>query len=284
MKEKELRDIEVELLLECIYRRYGHDFRHYARASLNRRVSSFLSRKNLAHISELIPRVLRDRDVFNDFLREMSITVTEMFRDPNFYVVLRKEVFPYLRTYPLIRIWHAGCATGEEVYSMAIALKEEGLYGRAQIYATDFNNESLDKAREGVYDLNSMKKYMASYNRSAPVGSFSDYYVANDTAAKMCDSLKEHITFANHNLVTDGIFGEMNVIVCRNVLIYFDRELQDRALRLFRESLIHRGYLCLGSKESIEFSAVAGDFEAVSKAERVFQLRGIPYDSSRERI
>ncbi|MBL7647868.1 MAG: protein-glutamate O-methyltransferase CheR [Candidatus Hydrogenedentes bacterium] len=271
MRDKVLRDLEVELLLEGIQRRYGHDFRHYARASLNRRVGNLVLKMGLKHVSELIPLVLRDERVFNDFLREMSVTVTEMFRDPQFYRVLKDEVLPYLATYPLIRIWHAGCATGEEVYSVAIVLKQAGLYNRAQIYATDFNNESLDHAKAGVYELDRLAKFSANYEGTLPVESLSEYYVTNDTSVKMLDSLKQHITFANHNLVTDGVFGEMNLIICRNVLIYFDRELQDRVLRLFLDSLGYRGFLCLGSKESLGFSGVGEYFEPVSRSERVFR-------------
>ncbi len=276
MKEKELRNIEFDLLLDGILRWRGYDFRHYARASLRRRVASLMTKFGLDHVSEVIPLILRDDAVFNNFLIEMSVTVTDMFRDPGFYAVVRRKVLPHLRSYPLVKIWHAGCATGEEVYSMAIMLKEEGLYQRSQIYATDFNNESLDKAREGIYPLDKMKKFMANHNKSEPKGSFSDYYHARYDAAKMSDALKEHITFANHNLVTDGVFGEMNVIVCRNVLIYFDKDLQNRVLGLFRDSLCSRGFLCLGSKESLRFSEVAQEFEDISKKEKVFRKRVIP--------
>jgi chemotaxis protein methyltransferase CheR len=274
MKEKELKDIEFDLLLEGIQRRRGYDFRNYSQASLRRRVALLMSKLGLDHVSELIPRILRDDAVYNDLLKEMSVTVTEMFRDPRFYVDVREKVFPYLRSYPLIKIWHAGCATGEEVYSMAIMLKEEGLYKRSQIYATDFNNESLDKAKEGIYDLDRMKKFMGNYNKTKPKASFSDYYHARYEAAKMSDSLKEHITFANHNLVTDGVFGEMNLVLCRNVMIYFNKDLQNRVLRLFRDSLCHRGFLCLGTKESLLFSDVAEEFEDVSEKQRVFRKRG----------
>lgn len=276
MNEQGLREIELDLLLEGIQRRHGYDFRHYARASLRRRVASLMAKFDFEHVSEIIPRVLRDDAVFNHFLKEMSITVTEMFRDPLFYAALRKKVVPHLRTYPRVKIWHAGCATGEEVYSMAILLEEEGLYQRAQIYATDFNNASLDTAKEGIYPLDRMQKFMANHNKSSPKGSFADYYHASYDAAKMSDSLREGITFANHNLVTDGVFGEMNVIVCRNVLIYFDKNLQDRVLKLFRDSLCHRGFLCLGSKESLQFSEVAEEFEVVSDRQRIFRKRGVP--------
>ncbi len=271
MIDRQLRDIELDLLLAGIQRRHGYDFQHYARASLKRRVASMASKLGVDHISEIIPLVLRDETVFNDFLREMSISVTEMFRDPTFYAAVREKVLPYLKTYPMVKIWHAGCATGEEVYSMAIVLEEEGLYQRTRIYATDFNNESLDKAREAIYPLGKMKKYLAGYNNSAPRSSFSNYYQARYGEAKMSKTLKENITFANHNLVTDGVFGEMNLILCRNVLIYFNKELQNNVLRLFRDSLCHRGFLCLGTKESLQFSKVGADFEVVNHKERIFR-------------
>lgn len=282
MKEKEIKDIELDLLLDGILRRHGYDFRHYARASLKRRVMSISKKLGVDHVSEIIPPILRNDEAINDFLREMSISVTEMFRDPNFFAALREKVFPYLGSYPFLKIWHAGCATGEEVYAMAILLKEEGLYQRSRIYATDFNNESLHKAREGIYPLKKMKPYMENYNRSTPKASFSDYYHAGYKSAKMLEDLKKGITFANHNLVTDGVFGEMNLIVCRNVLIYFDKDLQNRVLSLFCASLCHRGFLCLGSKESLRFSEVADDFEVVSQKERIFRKRRLPFLSELE--
>lgn len=275
MNEKEIRDIEIDLLLEAIFRRRGYDFRHYARASLRRRVAALMIRIKVDHVSQIIPLILHDDAVFSEFLRDMSITVTEMFRDPDFYAAVREKVIPHLRTYPLVKIWHAGCATGEEVYSMAILLKEEGLYDRAQIYATDFNNESLDKAKEGIYPLHKMKSFSANYSKTNPKGSLSDWYHAKYSLGRMSDALRERITFANHNLVTDGVFGEMNVIICRNVLIYFEKLLQNRVLSLFRDSLCHRGFLCLGTKESLQFSEVVDEFEEVAKRERVFRKRGI---------
>ncbi len=271
MRDRELRDIELDLLLYGVRRRYGYDFRHYARASLRRRVASLMTALGVDNISEIIPLILRDQAVLGSFLTEMSITVTEMFRDPGFYAAVREKVLPYMHSYPLIKIWHAGCATGEEVYSMAIVLKEEGLYQRSQIYATDYNDDSLGKAREGIYPVEKMKKFLAGYNKSAPKGSFSDYYHARYDSARMSDTLREHITFANHNLVTDGVFGEMNLIVCRNVLIYFDKDLQNRVLGLFRDSLCHRGFLCLGSKESLNYSEVRTDFEEIARKERIFR-------------
>jgi len=273
MNERELKEIELELLLDAIQKCYGHDFHHYARASLKRRVASLMSKMQVNHIGELIPAIIRDEQVYQRFVREMSVTVTEMFRDPSMYAMIRKEVIPHLKTYPFIKIWHAGCATGEEVYSMAIMLKEEGLYDRAHIYATDFNSESLDYAMEGVYPLEKMKNFMEGHRKSGTTESFSEYYHAKYESAKFSDSLKENITFANHNLVTDGVFGEMNLIMCRNVVIYFDKELQNRVFKLFRDSLTDRGFLCLGSKETMDFSEVAAQFETVSQKDRIYRKR-----------
>jgi len=276
MKEEDIRDIELDLLLEGIHRRYGYDFRHYARASLRRRVANVAVKLGMDHISQIIHPILRVDAAMSVFLREMSISVTEMFRDPDFFVALREKVLPYLDSYPFLKIWHAGCSTGEEAYAMAIVLKEEGLFRRSRIYATDFNNESLHTAEEGIYPLDKLKKYMANYNRSNGRASFSDYYHAEYKSAKMSSDLRKCITFANHNLVTDGVFGEMNLIVCRNVMIYFDKDLQNRVLRLLSDSLCHRGFLCLGPKESLRFSHVAADFDVVSKAERIFRKRRFP--------
>ena len=271
MKDKEIEKIEIELVLEGIHRRYGYDFRHYAMASLKRRLRRRMQLAGLEHLSQLLPAVIHDEAFFETFLKDLSITVTEMFRDPPFYKQLRKHVIPALKTYPFIKIWHAGCATGEEVYSLAIVLQEEGYLDRAQIYATDFNTHSLEVAREGIYALDKIQQYTANYNRSGGRASFSDYYRARFSAAKMDDALKRNITFAYHNLVTDGVFGEMNLIVCRNVLIYFDRTLQDHVLRLFFDSLCRRGFLCLGTKETPEFSGLASGFEQLSSKARIYR-------------
>jgi chemotaxis protein methyltransferase CheR len=272
MPSKDIERIEMEILLEGIFRRWGYDFRQYAPASLKRRLKFRLGKSGLNHLSEMLPELIHNEEFFNLLLKDLSVTVTEMFRDPRFYATLREQVVPVLRTYPFIKIWHAGCATGEEVYSMAILLKEEGLYDRAQLYATDYNNQSLEIARRGMYPLDNIRAYTANYNASAGKGSFSDYYHAKYGSAKMNEALKKNITFAHHNLVTDGAFGEMNLIVCRNVMIYFDKTLQDRVLSLFRDSLCHRGYLGLGTKETIQFSAVRDQFETVAAKDRVFRM------------
>ena len=271
MKAKALEKIETDLLLEAIFQRYGYDFRRYARSSLNRRVTHRMKEAKCERISELLPKVLHDEDFFNCFLKDMSITITEFFRDPPFYRALRDQVIPILKTYPYVKIWHPGCATGEEVYSMAIVLHEEGFLNRAQIYATDFNNHSLQIAKEGIYPLEVIRQSTINYNQAGAKASFVEYYHAQYQSAKIHSWLKDHITFANHNLVTDGVFGDMNLISCRNVLIYFDRSLQDRVLGLFCESLCHRGFLCLGFKETVEFSEVRHSFETLTKKEKIFR-------------
>ena len=264
-------DLALTLLLEGIFRRYGYDFRSYARASVERRVRGFLSTCRCPSIAELIPRVLQEERVFADLARSLSITVTEMFRDPNVYSALRDKVLPVLRTWPHVKIWLAGCATGEEVYSMAILLSEEGLYERANLYATDFNDTALHVASEGIYELAQMRDYTRSYQAAGGQKAFSDYYRARYSSAVMGPELKRNITFANHNLATDHAFGEMHLIVCRNVLIYFNRDLQNRALTLFAESLVNGGFLCIGNREDLAFSSVASDFEVVDRAARIYK-------------
>nr|WP_235941586.1 protein-glutamate O-methyltransferase CheR [Paenibacillus puerhi] len=271
MVPKETEKLETELLLEAIYRGYGFDFRQYARSSLLRRLHYIRQKAGVAHLSELIPLILHDERFVGELLSSMSVTVTEMFRDPDFFLELRTKVIPVLKTYPFVKIWHAGCATGEEVYSMAIVLQEEGFYDRVQIYATDMNQQSLKTAEEGIYPLDAIRKFTVNYNNSGGKASFSDYYYAKYQMAKMNEDLKRNIVFTAHNLVTDQTFGDMNMIVCRNVLIYFDRQLQNQVFRLFDESLVHRGFLCLGSKESMEFSSLRGTYENVSARWRIFR-------------
>jgi chemotaxis protein methyltransferase CheR len=271
MNEKDAEKIEIELLLEAIYQKHGYDFRNYARSSLIRRLSYIRQKNNLNYISELIPKVLYDKAFANQLLRDISVSVTEMFRDPEFFNELRTKVIPLLKTYPYIKIWHAGCATGEEVYSMAILLKEEGFYDRVQIYATDMNEVSLQVAEEGIYSLESMRKFTGNYYKSGGTGSFADNYYAKYQMAIINQDLKRNIVFTNHNLVTDHVFGEMHLIICRNVLIYFNRELQNKVLHLFNQSLVHHGFLCLGSKESLDCSSLANKYEALSVKWRVFR-------------
>ena len=269
----EAQNIEVESLLEAIFEKYGHDFRSYSRAHIKRRILRRVSDLNLNSVKELKIKVLENKEIFNLLLEAFSINVTEMFRDPSFYKAFREEVVPILRTYPFIRIWHAGCSTGEEVYSMAILLKEEGLYDRSQIYATDFNEHVLKKAQDGIYDIGLIKDYTKNYQESGGRASFSDYYLAKYDSVRIDESLKEKIIFADHNLVTDGVFGEMHVIICRNVLIYFNKELQNKTLNLFYDSLGRGCFLCLGSKESIKFSDYEDKFDTLLPEENIFQKK-----------
>ncbi|MDM8526572.1 CheR family methyltransferase [Anaerolineales bacterium HSG24] len=271
MNTVETEQLEIKLLLEALYHRYGYDFRQYSQASIKRRVLHYLSKTNHDAISALIPSLLYDEKSFKSFLFCVSVTVTEMFRDPWFYDTLQKEVFPFLKTYPFINIWHAGCATGEEVYSLAILLKESNLYDRAHIYATDFNDRALQKAKDRIYPLERMKDYSTNYQKSGGKFSLSDYYHAQYDAVIFDAALQKNITFANHNLATDGVFSEMHLVLCRNVLIYFNRDLQNRVLSIFRDSLCYNGFLCLGSKETLDFSGVRNSFIEVARKERIYQ-------------
>lgn len=272
-QEIENEEIEIHLLLEAINMKYGYDFRNYSSAHMKRRIHNRMSIFGITSISEMLHKVIYDKEFFNQILSDFSINVTEMFRDPSFYIAFRKHVIPILKTYPFIRIWHAGCSTGEEIYSMAILLKEEGLYDRTQIYATDFNKIVLQKAKEGIYNIDDIKDYTYNYQRAGGKASFSDYYVAQYGSVIFNSSLKKKITFAEHNLVTDGTFGEMHVIICRNVLIYFNKELQSSVIKLFSDSLSNGCFLCLGSKESIKFSTSTENFEEVVGCEKIYRKK-----------
>jgi chemotaxis protein methyltransferase CheR len=276
MTNAKLEPLEIDLLLEAIFRRYGYDFRSYARASIERRIGQFLPGTGCTSVSEMIPRVLHDDEFFSRLARHFSISVTEMFRDPFVYRAVREKVIPLLTARPHVNIWHAGCATGEEVYSLAIVLKEEGVYDRTTIYATDFNDEVLERAREGVYAIDMMKDATRNYQQAGGKASFSEYYHAGYEAAAIDGSLKERIAFANHNLAVDGAFGEMHLIVCRNVLIYFNRELQDRALGLLTESLVRGGFLCLGTKEDLRYADVCNQYSVVDEEARIYVRAGVP--------
>jgi chemotaxis protein methyltransferase CheR len=267
----ELETIEVELLLEAVYRRYGFDFREYAPASLKRRLWRRVHAEGLATVTQLQDRLLHDSACMERLLLDLSINVTAMFRDPSFYVAFRKHVVPALRTYPFTRIWCAGCSTGEEVYSLAILLQEEGLYDRTRIYATDINEQVLDTARAGVFPLDKMKQYTQNYIKAGGTREFSEYYVAAYDGARFSRTLTENVVFAQHNLATDRAFNEFNVIVCRNVMIYFDKALQDRVHRLFHDSLDTFGMLALGHKESVTFTPFAGSYEDVDASERIYR-------------
>jgi chemotaxis protein methyltransferase CheR len=263
--------IELRLLMEAIYLKYSYDFRDYSGASQKRRIQYAQQQMGCETISELQAQVLHDPDAFMALLQYLTIPTSEMFRDPSYFLALREQVVPHLHTYPSLKIWIAGCSTGEEVYSMAIMLKEEGLLERSIIYATDINPQSLERARRGVYSLERMKAYTASYQAAGGKAAFSDYYTAAYDNALFDRSLIENVSFADHSLATDSVFSETHLVCCRNVLIYFNRKLQERALGLFHESLCHRGFLGLGSKETIDFSAYADSFEALVRIERIYR-------------
>ncbi|HEY0971206.1 MAG TPA: protein-glutamate O-methyltransferase CheR [Gemmatimonadales bacterium] len=263
--------LEIELLLEGIYRQYGFDFRSYAYASVRRRLWKRIREEGLPTVSALQELVLHDEAAMERLLLGLSINVTAMFRDPGFHLSFRREVVPRLRTYPFIRIWHAGCATGEEVVSMAILLSEEGLYDRCRIYATDMNDVVLQRARTAIFPLQRMQEYTENYIRAGGTRSFSDYYTAKYDGALFDPSLLRNVVFSLHNLVTDRSFSEFNVIVCRNVLIYFDRTLQARVHTLFYESLAMFGVLGLGSKESLRCSEYEACYDAVSVTDKLYR-------------
>ena len=264
-------NIELQLLLEAIYLQYGYDYRNYSKASLKRRIAHRLMLSNLPNLAAMQHKLLYDRSFFQTLFLDLSVNVTEMFRDPSFYQALRKTVIPILKTYPFIKIWHAGCSTGEEVYSMAIILKEEGILDKALIYATDINEVVLTKAREGIYPVDRIKEYTQNYQRAGGKESFANYYTAKYDAAIMNQSLKKHIVFSQHNLATDNVFGEMQLVMCRNVLIYFDKDLQNRVIGLFADSLVRQGILCLGSKESMRFSDHREQFKELIAQEKIYQ-------------
>lgn len=269
----ENEDLEVKLLLEAIYQKYGYDFRNYSKAHIKRRIIHRMNMVGASNISELQYRVIYDEKFLTTMLSDFSINVTEMYRDPYFYKAFRERIIPVLKTYPFVRIWHAGCSTGEEVYSMAILLKEEKIYDKVQIYATDFNKVALQKAKEGIYDLSDVKDFTHNYQQAGGTASFADYYIAKYDSLIFDQELKKKITFADHNLVTDGVFGEMHVIICRNVLIYFNRELQNRVFDLFHQSLANGCFLCLGSKESIRYSPSSEYFSPYLETEKIYQKK-----------
>lgn len=269
--ELDLEQIEVELLLEGIYRRYGFDFREYAPASLRRRVRRRMDGEKVETISQLQALLLHDPAVMERLLLDLSVNVTAMFRDPSFFLSFRKLVVPALRTYPFSRLWVAGCSTGEEVYSLAILLEEEGLADRVRIYATDINQAVIDRARLGVFPLDKMQEYTQNYIRAGGTRSFSEYYVARYDGAQFSRSLVDGVVFAQHNLVSDAAFNEFHVISCRNVMIYFAQPLQEHVHRLFYESLAMFGMLALGQKESLRFSPHEASFEELDAAERLYK-------------
>jgi len=265
--------LEVQLLLEAVYLRYGYDFRKYASAHTKRRLEHRRTLEGLPNMAAMQHLLIHDETFFDRLLLDLSINVTEMFRDPWFYKSVRELVVPYLKTYPFAKVWHAGCSAGQEVYSMGIVLREEGMKERVQLYATDFNELILAKAKDGIYPMDLVREYTQNYQKAGGLSSFSDYYTADYDNVVMKRSLREQVLFSSHNLVTDGPFGEMNVIFCRNVLIYFNRELQNRVLKLFYDSLRPGGFLCLGSKENLKFSEVADKFEIVADREKIYRKK-----------
>jgi chemotaxis protein methyltransferase CheR len=267
----ELERIEIDLLLEGIFRRYGFDFREYAPASLKRRLWRRVHAEGLKSVSALQERVLHDSACMERLLLDLSINVTAMYRDPSFYAAFRQKVVPLLRTYPFARVWNAGCSTGEEVYSLAILLREEGLYDKTRIYATDINDSVLERARAGVFPLDKMQEYTQNYIAAGGTRSFSEYYAAGYDGAAFSPELIENVVFAQHNLVSDRSFNEFHVIMCRNVMIYFDKPLQDRVHGLFHDSLATFGVLALGHKESIRFTPHETGYEELDGEERLYR-------------
>lgn len=263
-------DIEILLILEAIHLKSGYDFRGYAKNSLKRRLLRRLKLSGLENISAMQHKLLNDNHFLDLLLQDFSINVTRMFRDASFFISIRDQIMAKLAHRPFIKIWHAGCSTGEEVYSTAIILKELDLYNKCRIYATDSNIDVIEKAKKGIYTIEKIREFTTNYQKAGGTESFSDYYTASYGMAIIKSHLKENIVFADHNLVTDHTFGEMDLIMCRNVLIYFTRELQNRVISLFLESLKPDGFLCLGAKETIRFSKYANRFKTFNKKERIF--------------
>ncbi len=269
-------DIELRLLIDAIYQKYHYDFRGYALASMKRRLKLATIRFGCSSLSQLQHQVLHEPAMFTQLLGYLTVPVSEMFRDPEFFRSVRQNIVPFLRTYPSLKIWIAGCSTGEEAYSLAILLREEDLLQRSLIYATDINAHGLQAASTGVYDAARIPGFTDGHRKSGAPNSLSEYYTAAYGRVVFDKSLRDHIVFADHSLATDSVFAEVQLVLCRNVLIYFNRELQDRALGLFRDALCRKGFLCIGSKESVRFSAHASDFKEVDAENRIFRKRDIP--------
>jgi chemotaxis protein methyltransferase CheR len=268
---RSVEDIELELLLEGIFRQYGFDFRNYALSSLRRRVFNFMRQESIGTISLLQHRILHDHLWLERFLYGLSVNVSAMFRDPHFYRTFRKEVVPLLRTYPFIRIWLAGVSMGEEVYSLSILLQEEGIYDRCRIYATDINDAMLKKAKEGIYPIELMQTYTNNYIKAGGIQAFSDYYTAAYDRVILKSSLRENVLFAQHNLASDSSFNEFQVILCRNVMIYFNTQLQAHVHHLLHQSLVMFGVLGMGAKETLKFSPHEHEYEEIDHASRLYR-------------
>lgn len=271
MTKEELIDVEIKLLMDGVYHVYGYDFRQYTEASLRRRLTQWLSRSGFATLSLAQSQLLRDRELFETLLRGITVNVSEMFRNPAFFKAIREHVVPHLKTYPFVKIWHAGCACGEEAYSMAILLLEEGLKGRFRIYATDINEEVIRKAQEGIYPLQYLQHFSKNYQQAGGKNSFSDYYTARYNHAILAPTLREDIVFATHNLAGDADFSEMNLILCRNVLIYFKKQLKERVLGLLDTSLVPGGFLCLGTNESLDLRQMSDRYGEILPRTQIYQ-------------
>jgi chemotaxis protein methyltransferase CheR len=269
-----VEDIEIRLLLEALYLRYHYDFRNYAQASLKRRLRQAREQLGFATISAMQESLLHDPDMLSKLLGYLTVQVSEMFRDPSYFRALREKVAPHLRTYPSLKVWIAGCSNGEELYSLVILFREEGLEQRTLFYATDINQDALAKAAAGIYSLDRMQLFTENHRKSGGKSSLSDYYSAAYGAATFDKSLRQRVVFSDHSLATDAVFAETQLISCRNALIYFDRDFQDRALSLFKDSLPRKGFLGLGSKESLRFSSYADDFTDFVREEKIYQRRG----------
>ncbi|CAA7615003.1 putative methyltransferase Cher3 [Candidatus Terasakiella magnetica] len=274
MDKSDIETIEIDLFVEAMARRHGYDFRHYAKASLRRRVAGMLDALGCTTVAEMLPLILHQPELLPSILSNLSVPVTEMFRDPPVFKALRTEVIPVLATYPRLNIWQAGCATGEEAYSLAILLAETGLLERSQIYATDINDAALAKAEEGIYPAEIITKYAESHRLAGGSLDLQSYFSMAYGFGKIDPAIRAHVSFAHHNLVADGVFCEVNMIVCRNVMIYFDTLLQNRVLDLFGQSLVRNGFLCLGSRENVAFAAAGRQFATVNKILRIYKKTG----------
>ena len=265
---------DLELLLEAIHREHGYDFRDYARTSLKRRLALAKERFACSSLSALQHKVLHDASFLPQLLSFLTVQVSELFRDPSYFAALREKAIPHLKTYPSLKVWVAGCSSGEELYSLAILFHEEGLGEQTIFYATDINTEALVKAERGVFDLDRAAQFAENYRRAGGKSSLSDHYTASCGAARFAENLRKHVVFADHSLVSDAVFAEVHLISCRNVLIYFNRRLQDRALGLFKDALIRRGFLGLGAKETLHFSSHATKFEEFVPEQQIYRKKG----------
>lgn len=266
-----VEDLEIQLLLEALCRHFHYDFRDYARASIKRRLVQARAQLGFANFSAMQESLLHDATMLPRLLNYLTVQVSEMFRDPSYYRALREKVIPHLRTYPSLKVWVAGCSNGEELYSLSILFREEGLSQRTIFYATDINSSALQAAEAGIYPLDLVKKYTENHQKSGGKSSLSDYYTANYGRAVFDRSLRERVVFSDHSLATDAVFAEMHLISCRNVLIYFDRDLQNRSIGLFRDALVRKGFLGLGSKESLRFTTHADSFADFAREEKIYQ-------------